>query len=76
VPTEDEITLAVKRLKSGKSPGAPKMTAAHLKKWYRQAHPLKEEDIPQPDVWNKLVELVQHAWNMQSCPRSSSAASR
>jgi len=39
VPTEDEITLAVKRLKSGKSPGATKMTAAHLKKWCRQAPP-------------------------------------
>ena len=37
--TEDEITLAVKRLKSAKFPGATKMTAAHLKKWYRQAPP-------------------------------------
>jgi len=62
VPTEDEITLAVKQLKSGKSPGASKMTAAHLKKWCRQAHPLKEEDVPQPEAWNKLVELVRHAW--------------
>jgi len=62
VPSEDEITLAVKQLKSGKSLGATKMTVAHLKKWYRQAHPLKEEDIPQPEAWNKLVELVQHAW--------------
>jgi len=61
-PTEDEITLAVTRLKPGKSPGATKMTAAHLKKWYRQAHPLNEEDIPQPEAWNKLVELVQHTW--------------
>jgi len=69
VPTEDEITLAVKRLKSGKSPGATKMTAAHLKKWYRQAHPLKEEDIPQPEAWNKLVELVQHTWEHSELPQ-------
>jgi len=54
VPTEDEITLAVKRLKSGKPPGASKMTAAHLKKWCRQAPPLTEEDVPQPEAWNKL----------------------
>jgi len=39
VPTEDEITLAVKRLKSGKSPGATKMTAAHLKKWLPSGTP-------------------------------------
>jgi len=69
VPTEDEITLAVKRLKSGKSPGATKMTAAHLKKWYRQANPLKEEDISQPEAWNKLVELVQHTWEHSELPQ-------
>ena len=69
VPTEDEISLAVKRLKSGKSPGATKMTAAHLKKWYRQAHTLKEEDIPQGEAWNKLVELVQHTWDHSELPQ-------
>jgi len=68
VPTEDEITLAVKRLKSGESPGATKMTAAHLKKWHRQEHPLKEEDIPQPEAWNKLVELVRHTWEHSELP--------
>jgi len=45
------------------------MTAAHLKKWYRQAHPLKEEDNPQPEAWNKLVELVQHAWEHTELPQ-------
>jgi len=45
------------------------MTAAHLKKWYRQAHPLKEEDIPQPEAWNKLVELVQHTWEHSELPQ-------
>ena len=69
VPTEDEITQAVKRLKNGKSPGASKMTAAHLKKWYRQAHPLKEEDVPEPEAWNKLVELVQHCWENKELPK-------
>jgi len=68
-PAEDEITLAVKRLKSGKSPGASEMTAAHLKKWHRQAHPLTEEDIPQPEAWNKLVEQVQHAWEHSELPQ-------
>jgi len=68
-PTWDEITLAAKRLKSGKSPGASTMTAAHLKKWCRQAHPVKEEDIPQPEAWNKLVELVRHTWEHSELPQ-------
>jgi len=68
-PAEDEIALAVKQLKSGKSPGATKMTASHLKKWCRQAHPLKEEDVPQPEAWNKLVELAQHTWEHSELPQ-------
>jgi len=45
------------------------MTVAHLKKWCRQAHPLKEEDVPQPEAWNELVELVQHAWEHSELPQ-------
>jgi len=45
------------------------MTVAHLKKWCRQAHPLKEEDIPQPEARNKLVELARHAWEHSELPQ-------
>lgn len=64
-----EITLAIKRLKTDKFPGASKMTAARLKKWYRQTHTLKEEDVPEPEAWSKLVELVHHSWEHSKLPQ-------
>jgi len=47
------------------------MTAAHFKKWYHQAHPSMKRIFPnpQPEAWNKLVELVQHTWEHTELPQ-------
>jgi len=45
------------------------MTAVHLKKWHRQAHTLKEEDVPQPEAWNELAKLVRHTWEHSELPQ-------
>ena len=72
VPTEDEITLAVKQLKSGKFPRSYQDDSSPSQEVVRQIHTLKEEDALGINWWSWYNILG----NIQSCPKSSTTASR
>ena len=59
VPTEREIAAAVRKMKSGKAPGASGLRTEDLKRWLRAAE--RTED-PDPDSWEDVVEIVQEAF--------------
>jgi hypothetical protein len=59
VPDEREIADIVKLLRWGKPPGPSGIRAEHLREWLNAA---ERENDPDPSRWNKMVELVQHAF--------------
>jgi hypothetical protein len=56
---EREIADTVRLLSWGKSPGPSGIRAEHLREWLNAA---ERENNPDPSTWNKMVELVQHAF--------------
>lgn len=66
VPNEEEIIAAVKRLKNNHATGPSRMRSEDVKQWlHLVAYPpdARPPPIPQPDKWNKLVELIQHIFS-------------
>jgi hypothetical protein len=59
VPDEKEIADTVRLLRWGKSPGPSVIRAKHLREWLNAA---EWDNNPDPRRWNKMVELVQHAF--------------
>jgi hypothetical protein len=61
VPDEGEIADTVRHLNWGKSPGPVGIRVEHLREWLNAA---ERENNPDPSMCNKMVELVQHAFDM------------
>jgi hypothetical protein len=59
VPDEREIADTVRLLRWGKSPGPSGIRAEHLREWLNA---VERENDPDPGRWNKMVELVQRAF--------------
>jgi hypothetical protein len=59
VPDEREIADTVRLLRWGKSPGPSGIRVEHLREWLNAA---ERENNPDPSRWNKMEELVQHAF--------------
>ena len=68
IPVDDEIGLAVRRLRRGKAPGPSGLRADHFHAWYKEAHRRKD---PDPTAWNTVVELVQEVYKTGSLPMGS-----
>jgi hypothetical protein len=76
-PTEEEIAVAVARLKNNKATGPSKMKPEHFKEWYTEAYPpppKEGQDPPTPfkDNWLALVGLVQHIFATGQIPTEAS----
>jgi hypothetical protein len=65
VPDEREIADTVRLLRWGKSPGPLGIRAEHLREWLNAA---ERENNPDPGRWNKMVELVQYAFETGELP--------
>jgi hypothetical protein len=65
VPDEGEIADTVRLLRWGKSPRPLGIRAAHLIEWLNAA---ERENNPDTSRWNKMVELVQHAFETGELP--------
>ena len=60
VPGEEEIRVALFKMKNRKSPGLTGITVEHLKKWYTLSHPKRgEPDSGALAKWSNVVEIVQ-----------------
>ena len=68
VPTADEIAKATRKLKNNRATGPSKMKAEDLKRWLNMAT-CEESRDPRP--WEKLVQLVQHAFRTGELPTES-----
>jgi hypothetical protein len=55
----------VRLLRWGKPPGPSGIRAEHLREWLNAA---ERENNPDPSSWNKMVELVQHAFETGELP--------
>jgi len=72
-PTNGEIQTAVAELTNGRSVGASRMRAEHLKEWLKGA---KSEEDPETgpnnvgagDKWNALIQLIQAFWDEGKIP--------
>jgi hypothetical protein len=62
IPDEDEIWLAVKRLRRGKSPGPSSIRVSDLLFWHEKL----------PAVWEELVLLVQEVFDGKAIPQEFS----
>jgi hypothetical protein len=65
VPDERGIADTVRLLRWGKSPGPSGIRAEHLREWLNAS---ERENNPDPSRWNKMVELVQHAFETGDLP--------
>jgi hypothetical protein len=65
VPDEREIADTVRLLRWGKYPGPSGIRAEHLREWLNAA---ERENNPDTSRWNKMVEFVQHAFEMGELP--------
>ena len=63
IPTEEEIIVALYRMRNRKAPGLTGITAEDLKRWEKGANPGEGMDpIPTYQrAWQKVVQLVQDA---------------
>ena len=63
MPTEEEITVALYRMRNWKAPGMSGITVEDLKKWEQGANPAEGIDpIPTYQrAWTQVVQLVQDA---------------
>ena len=70
-PTDDEIQVAVRRMKTGKAAGPTGMTSEDLKEWMEGSFPT-EERPPIPKcvrLWEKVCELVRLCYTEGVIPR-------
>jgi hypothetical protein len=65
VPDEREISNTVRLLRWGKSPGPLGIRAEHLREWLNAA---ERKNNPDPSRWNKMVEIIQHAFETGELP--------
>jgi hypothetical protein len=65
VPDEREIADTVILLRWGKYPGQSGIRAEHLREWLNAA---ERGGNPDPNRWNKMVELVQHDFETGKLP--------
>ena len=68
VPTPEEISAAVRGLRSGSAPGASGIRPDDLKQWCHAAHPTDGTE-PQTAPWDALVKLIQHIWDTGELPK-------
>jgi len=59
VPDDEEIAVAVPKMRAGKAAGPSKIRADHLKRWLTEA---TRSENPDPSRWEVLVELVQECY--------------
>jgi hypothetical protein len=74
VPTDSEVRDAVGELTNGRSGGASKIRAEHMKEWLKGIQ--QEEDPKQSignqgagDAWRLLMRLVDGVWEMGTIPQ-------
>jgi len=67
-PREAEIASAARRLRRNKAPGITKTTSNHLKAWMKQALEPEVGKDPQRQLWDTLVQLIQHMWSTGQLP--------
>ena len=69
VPSEQEIRDAVKQLRNFKSPGASGIKVENLKLWAAESEITEEEErTPRRDRWEKLMRIVELAFQDAEIP--------
>ena len=65
VPDEEEIKVALFKMRNRKAPGLSKISVDDLKTWYRLAHPETEDTVATSDLerWKTIVKIIQDCFN-------------
>ena len=66
VPDEEEIKVALFKMRSQKAPGLSRISVDELKAWYRLAHPdTGDTEVDPSDVerWKTIVRIIQDCFN-------------
>jgi hypothetical protein len=72
-PSDSEVRVAVAEITNGRSAGASRMRAEHLKDWLQGMHEEKDPDLGAQnatagDKWRALLQLVQAMWDEGKIP--------
>ena len=65
IPEAQEIEKILLGMKRGKSPGPSKMRVEDLRRWLKMS---KDAEDPRPELWSKVVEIVQEAFRTGELP--------